>query len=89
MAQYKADVPVPAVRVIRNLPLPLIQGKDLGVKVIRVGVTGKDVQGLILRKGRELPLCLVKQQRHRGQLRQKSAVSQKGDGYHFSFTAVP
>ena len=78
VAQHKADV-----------PYSVVQGEDPGVEVVLVAVAGKDVQGNPRPDRREPPLPPVKQQRHRGQLRQKAAVAQECDGHHRNFTAVP
>ena len=67
----------------------IFQREDGGREVVLMAVAGKDQQGLARRQRGEVPLPPVEQQQHLGQLYQKAAMAQKGDGAHRYFTAVP
>lgn len=71
-----------------DIPLPVIQSKNPGIKVVWMAMAGKDQQGGLMAGG-QVPLPPVKEQRETGQLHQKAAVVQKGDVHHLNFTAVP
>ena len=57
-----------------DLPLPVVQGEDVGVEVVLVAVAHEDQQGLLPPQGRQRPLPPVKEQGDGGQLHQKAAV---------------
>ena len=72
-----------------NVPVRAVQGEDPGVKMVRMYMAGKDVEGDPRLDRREFPFPPVEQLRGGVRLNQEAAVVQKDGPHYFSFTAVP
>ena len=70
-----------------DLPRSVVQGEDMGIKVVFVTVAHEDQLGLALRQGRKGALPPVKEQGDGGELNEEAAVGKIGHAHgSFSFS---